>query len=69
MFVLRADGSICIEPSTQPDQRSTFFLSALRSADAAKALFGKALADASHPQPWVINTDKAKCYPRAVSES
>src|SRR5205807_643526 len=46
-----------------------FFLSAFRSADAAKALLAKALADPSHPQPRVINTDKAKCYPSAVDES
>ena len=46
-----------------------FFLSAFRSAAAAKALFAKALADPSHPQPRVINTDKAKCYPSAIDES
>ena len=46
-----------------------FFLSAFRSADAAKALFAKALADPSHPQPRVINTDKAKCYPPTIDES
>jgi transposase, IS6 family len=46
-----------------------FYLSALRSAEAAKALFAKALADPSHPQPRVINTDKAKCYPPAILES
>jgi IS6 family transposase len=45
-----------------------FFLSPLRSADAAQALFAKALADPSHPQPWVINTDKAKGYPSAISK-
>jgi transposase-like protein len=44
-----------------------FFLSAFRSADAAKALFAKALADRS--QPSVINTDQAKCYPAALYES
>lgn len=33
-----------------------FLLSAVRPADAAKALFAKALADPSHPQPQVINT-------------
>jgi transposase-like protein len=43
-----------------------FFLSAFRSAAAAKALLAKALADPSHPQPRVINTDKAKCYPPAI---
>jgi transposase-like protein len=32
-------------------------------------LFAKALADASHPQLRVINTDKAECCPRAISES
>jgi len=46
-----------------------FFLSAFRSAAAAKALFAKALADPSHPQPRVINTDQAKCYPSAIDES
>ena len=46
-----------------------FFLSPLRSADAAQALFAKALADPSHPPARVINTDKAKCDPPAISES
>jgi len=46
-----------------------FLLSAFRSADAAKALLAKALEDPSHPQPRVINTDKAKCYPPAILES
>lgn len=46
-----------------------FLLSAVRSANAARALLAKALADPSHPQPRVINTDKAKCYPRAIDES
>jgi transposase-like protein len=46
-----------------------FFLSAFRSAAAAKALLAKALADASHLQPRVINTDRAKCYPSAIDES
>ena len=36
-----------------------FFLSAVRSAEAAKALFSKSLSDRSHPQPRVINTIKA----------
>jgi IS6 family transposase len=46
-----------------------FLRSAVRSAEAAKALLAKALTDTSHPQPWVINTDKAKCYPFAILES
>ncbi|HEV2395874.1 MAG TPA: IS6 family transposase, partial [Candidatus Sulfotelmatobacter sp.] len=46
-----------------------FLLSAVRSADAAKALLAKALADLSHPQPRVINTDKAQCYPPKILES
>lgn len=46
-----------------------FYLSAFRSAEAAKALFAKVLADPSRPQPRVINTDKAKCYPPAILES
>src|SRR5262250_2632239 len=46
-----------------------FFLSPVRSADAAKPLFAQVLADPSHPQPRVINTDQAKCYPAAINES
>jgi hypothetical protein len=45
-----------------------FLPSAVRSADAAKALLARALADPAHPQPRVINTDKAKCYPPAIDE-
>jgi transposase, IS6 family len=37
-----------------------FFLSACRSADAARALFAKARADPSHPQPRAINTGQAR---------
>ena len=46
-----------------------FFLSAVRSADAAKALLSKSSSDRSHPQPRVINTDKARCYPLAISKA
>jgi len=46
-----------------------FFLSAFRSADAARALLAQALADLSHLQPRVINADKAKSYPPAIGES
>ena len=46
-----------------------FLLSAVRSADAAKALFAEALVDPPHPQPRAINTDNAKCYPPAIDES
>jgi transposase-like protein len=35
-----------------------FFLWAVRSADAAKALVSKSLSDRSHPRPRVINTDE-----------
>ena len=44
---------------------------ARRKPAAAKAmeLFAKALADPSHPQPRVINTDQAKYYPPAIRES
>jgi transposase, IS6 family len=43
-----------------------FLLSAKRDADAAKRLFRKALSDASHPQPRVINTDLAPIYTSAI---
>ncbi|HVR23081.1 MAG TPA: IS6 family transposase [Candidatus Polarisedimenticolia bacterium] len=45
-----------------------FLLSAFRDADAAKRLFRKALADRSHPQPRVINTDAA-IYSSAIPDS
>ncbi len=45
-----------------------FVLSALRDADAAKRLFRKALADPSHPQPRVINTDQAPIYGSAIPD-
>lgn len=44
-----------------------FLLSALRDAAAAKRLFRKALADPSHPQPRVINTDQARIYDAAIA--
>ena len=45
-----------------------FLLSALRDADAAKRLFRKALGHASHPQPRVINTDRAPIYGSAIPD-
>jgi len=44
-----------------------FLLSALRDAAAAKRLFRRALSDPSHPQPRVINTDKASLYGAAIA--
>jgi len=44
-----------------------FLLSALRDAAAAKCLFRRALGDPSHPQPRVINTDKARLYGSAIA--
>ena len=44
-----------------------FLLSALRDAAAAKRLFYQALSDPSHPQPRVINTDKAGLYGSAIA--
>jgi transposase-like protein len=43
-----------------------FLLSALRDAEAAKRLFRKALSNPSHPQPRVINTDRAPIYGSAI---
>jgi transposase-like protein len=37
----------------------------LRNAAAAKRLFRQALSDSSHPQPRVINTERA----RAITKS
>jgi transposase, IS6 family len=45
-----------------------FLLSALRDAATAKRLFRRALSDPSHPQPRVINTDKARSYASAITE-
>jgi IS6 family transposase len=44
-----------------------FLLSSLRDAAAAKRLFRKALSDPAHPQPRVINTDKARLYCSAIA--
>jgi IS6 family transposase len=44
-----------------------FLLSALRDAAAAERLFRNALSDPSHPQPRVINTDKARLYESAIA--
>jgi IS6 family transposase len=44
-----------------------FLLSALRDAAAAERLFRQALRDPSHPQPRVINTDKAPLYGAAIA--
>ena len=44
-----------------------FLLSALRDAATAKRLFRQALSDPSHPQPRVINTDKAPLYGSAIA--
>jgi transposase, IS6 family len=44
-----------------------FLLSALRDAAAAQRLFRRALSDPSHPQPRVINTDRARLYGAAIT--
>jgi IS6 family transposase len=44
-----------------------FLLSALRDAAAAQRLFRQALSDPLHPQPRVINTDKARLYCSAIA--
>jgi IS6 family transposase len=44
-----------------------FLLSPLRDAAAAKRLFRQALSDPAHPQPRVINTDKASLYGAAIA--
>jgi transposase-like protein len=44
-----------------------FLLSALRDAAAAQRLFRRALSDRSHPQPRVINTDRARLYGAAIA--
>src|SRR5216683_3324801 len=45
-----------------------FLLSAFRDSDAAKRLFRKALNYTSHPQPHVINTDRAPIYGSAIPD-
>jgi transposase, IS6 family len=44
-----------------------FLLSALRDAATAQRLFRRALSDPFHPQPRVINTDKARLYRSAIA--
>src|ERR1700740_3255004 len=43
-----------------------FLLSARRDAAAAERFLAKALRDANHPHPRVINTDKDAAYPPAI---
>src|SRR4029077_5376899 len=51
-----------------PGAAIDFFLSAFRSADAAKALFAKALADPSHPQPrWSTRTKAHVLHQRSMN--
>jgi transposase-like protein len=46
-----------------------FYLSQTRNAKAAKRFLGKALRSCREwEKPYVINTDKAKCYIKAISE-
>jgi transposase-like protein len=45
-----------------------FLLSAARDAEAAKRLLRQALSDPAHPQPRVINTDKAPIYGAAIPD-
>ena len=45
-----------------------FLLSPRRDAAAAKLFFQKALRDAGHPRPRVINVDGNPSYPRVISE-
>ena len=44
-----------------------FVLSGWRDAAAATRLFRKALTDPAHPQPRVINTDRARLYGSAIA--
>jgi transposase, IS6 family len=69
MFVSEATGSIWYRALDSSGTTIDIFLSAVRSADTAKALLSKSLSDRSHPQPRVINTDQAKFYPPAIRES
>jgi len=54
-------------PSDSTGATIDFLLSALRDAAAAERLFRKALSDPSHPQPRVIDTDKARLYDSAIA--
>jgi transposase, IS6 family len=47
---------------------SDFLLSAKRDTVAAKRFLAKALGDANHTHPRVINTDKDAAYPPAIVE-
>jgi len=59
--------SRAVGPSISPGATINFLLSALRDAAAAKRLFRRALGDPSHPQPRVINIDKARLYGSAIA--
>jgi IS6 family transposase len=66
---IRVQGSWCYLYRAIDSTGATidFLLSALRDAAAAKRLFRMALSDPSHPQPRVINTDKACLYGSAIA--
>ena len=66
---IRVKGCWCYLYRALDSTRATidFVLSELRDAAPAKRLFRKALADPSHPQPRVINTDPAHLYGTAIS--
>jgi transposase-like protein len=60
-------GAVCRHLKIAGRVACIFLLSALRDAAAAERLFRKALSDPSHPQPRVINTDKASLYGSAIA--
>ena len=66
-FECKAVGVTFTGPSIPRGATIDFLLSALRDAAAAKCLFRKALSDPAHPQPRVINTDKARLYDSAIA--
>ena len=63
----RAVGAISIAPSIPPEPRSILCSPGYAMPLTAKRLFRKALADPSHRQPRVINTDQAPLYGSAIS--
>ena len=67
IFACGAAGVTFTGPSIPAVATIDFLLSALRDAAAAKRLFRKALSEPSHPQPRVINTDKARLYCSAIA--
>ena len=66
-FASRVAGATSCRALDSTGSTIDFVRSGWRDAGAATRLFRKALTDPSHPQPRVINTDRARLYGSAIA--